>query len=89
MADVFLLECIDRHGFVEAIFRGRVEKDVFINRDTYSSSKLFVLHLWPYYVNVAIEDLLMPDDNEKAMNSFVSKCGIDALERLYNYNQDQ
>lgn len=82
-----LLHYIEEHELAEAAFRRCVEKGVFADRDTFYS-KRFVWNLEYYSVNAIIGDLLMYDDNKKALDTFVSRYGIEALEQLYNNKTD-
>ena len=84
----FLLEYIKKNGLAEAVLQRCVEKGVFVGRDT-DERYGFVIRLRSYYVRAKIEDLLIPDDNEKALDTFVSKYGIDYLKWLYNYDRNQ
>ena len=83
-----VLHYIEEHGLAEAALQRCVEKGVFTDRDI-SYSKRFVWNLEYRYVNATSGDLSMYDDNEKALDTFVSKYGIEALEQLYNNKQTQ
>ena len=84
----FLMEYIKKYGLAEVVLQRCVEKGVFADRDT-DDRYGFVIRLRSYYVRAKIEDLLIPDDNEKALDTFVSKHGIDYLKWLYNYDRNQ
>ena len=83
-----LLEYIKKNGLAEAVLQRCVEKGAFVDRDS-DDRYGFVIRLRSYYVRAKIEDLLIPDDNEKALDTFVSKYGIDYLKWLYNYDRNQ
>ncbi len=83
-----LLEYIEKHGLAEAALKRCVEKGIFVDIDT-DERHCFVHRLNSYYIRAKIEDLLIPDDNEKALDTFVSKYGIDYLKWLYNYDRNQ